>query len=102
MSDLRTQVASYFDRNWFPYAIGFNGVATVVSFLMEHGVLLISLVCTAIAPVIFRLIMVIREKKLSDEKLRHEKAMNLMQEEKLRLEIDKLKREQSNQQAEKS
>ena len=90
MSSFRSQVLNYFDRNWFPYALGFNGVATIVSFLVEHGIVLISLVCTAIAPVILKLIATLREGKRDKELLRHETEMHKLAELKMRIEISAL------------
>lgn len=89
MSNWGSQVVDYFDRNYFPYSLGSSVLATIMSVIQDYGLVVTSLVCTGIAPLIFKAIALVREGKRDKEQLRHETEMHRLTELKLKIEIER-------------
>lgn len=93
MAKFGSEVLSYFDRNYFPYSFGASILATIVSFAQDHGVVIVTLIFTAIVPGIVKLIAVSREGLRNKQLLEHEARMHSIAEEKARLEMLKVQYE---------
>lgn len=90
MANWGSQVVDYFDRNYFPYTLGSSVLATIMSIIQDYGLVVTSLVCTSIAPLIFKAIALWREGRRDKELLRHEVQMHRLAEKKAELEIQLL------------
>ena len=74
------KVGNFIDRHWYSMSMGSSLTALLISFLHEHGILILSFSCTALGPLLIKVIYALAEGRQKKEDLRHQRKMNELSE----------------------
>jgi hypothetical protein len=93
MSFFKDNFPNFIDKYWTVISFGSNITAFLVNIITENFWIALSFVCTALAPAIYRGIKALSERRLDEEKLRHEEAMNRIREQEAAFKLNLLEKQ---------